>query len=250
VVQTFEAAGGQYISYTPAQTPIRPDRPDALPLYPRWFTRTLHLLSLVITFALKLVVLCALLRAQGKPRAPDAIAEAIAVYKRAIELAPAFALVVLLQWLATLVGFALLVVPGLLAYVWLYFAQYSVVFDDRHSWVALLFSRDLMRGRFFKVAMRVVVFLAVWSGYNSWTATLFVAVSLLLGPVSVITNSIAATIFVLDLMAVAATYVTAAFFIAAGVRLYQDLRAIAAEEASAKVSVPPPTLPLDSSVSA
>ena len=249
VVQTFEAAGGQSVSFIPAQvhpdTPPPPPETSQPPLYPVWFTRILHLLSIAITISLKLVILCALQRMWEKTRGPDLIAEGIAIYRRALRLVPAFALVVLLQWLATIVGFALLVVPGLVVYVWLYFAEYSLVFDGRRSWLALLFSRDLMRGRFFKVALRVVVFLAVWSGYNSWAATVFVAASLLLGPVSVMTNSIAASIFVLDLFAVAATYATVAFFTAAGVRLYQDLGAIA-EEPAAEALAMQPTVPLGS----
>jgi len=245
VVQTFEAAGGQYISFVPAQIPVRPDRPD-IPLYPVWFTRTLHLLLIVFMIALKLVVLCALKRMRDKTRLPDPFAEAIAVYRQAIPLAPAFLLVVVLQWLATAIGFSLLVVPGLLVYVWLYFSQYALVFDDRHGWVALLFSRDLMRRRFFKVAIRVVVFLAVWSGYNSWTASVFVIASLLLGPASVITNSIAATVFLMDLLAVAAAYATTAFFMAAGLRMYEDLRAIVAEHAPAHAVAIQATVPLGS----
>jgi hypothetical protein len=248
VVQTFEAAGGQSVSFIPAQVHPEPSPPPDTsqpPLYPVWFTRILHLLSLAITVSLKLVILCALQRMWEKTRAPDLIAEGIAIYRRALHLVPGFALVVLLQWLATIVGFALLVVPGLVVYVWLYFAEYSLVFDGRRSWLALLFSRDLMRGRFFKVALRVVVFLAVWSGYNSWAATVFVAASLLLGPVSVMTNSIAASIFVLDLFAVAVTYATIAFFTAAGVRLYQDLGAIAEEPAAEAVAMQP-TVPLGS----
>ena len=174
---------------------------------------------------------------------PDPVAEGIAIYRRAIELAPAFALVVVLQWLATLVGFALLVIPGLLAYVWLYFAQYSLVFKDQHSWHALLYSRDAMRGRFFKVAIRLVVFLAVWSGYHSWGVSLFVAVSLLVEPLSVMTDTIAATIFMMDLLFVAASYATAAFITAAGVRMCQDLFPATVEQPAAPV-VLPPTVPL------
>ncbi len=244
VAQTFEGAGGQTIGYSPVQVPMHPERNQGRPIYPVWFYVTLHPLLILITFALKLVVLCALQRIQAKTREADLLSEWLAVYRRAVQLAPAFALVVLLQWLATLVGIALLVVPGLLAYVWLYFTQYALVFDDRHSWFALLFSRDLMRGRFFKVATRVVVFLAVWSGYNSWAATVFIIVSLLLGPVGVMTDSIAATIFMIDLFAVAVTYATVAFFTAAGVRLYQDLCAIVAEEAPAKAVAIQGTVPL------
>jgi len=50
---------------------------------------------------------------------------------------------------------------------------------------------------------------------------------------------------VLDLFAVAATYATVAFFTAAGVRLYQDLGAIAEEPAAEAVAMQP-TVPLGS----
>jgi hypothetical protein len=80
-----------------------------------------------------------------------------------------------------------------------------------------------MRKRFFRVATRILVFLAVWSGYNSWAAGSFVVVSLILGPVGALTGYLWGTIFLVDLGAITVTYVTAAFFTAAGVRLYQDL---------------------------
>ena len=247
LVQTFEGAGGQTISYVPAQA--HPDGPGpGSMIYPIFFFISVNPVLIIITLVLKLVVLCALQRMQAKQREPTLIAEWIAVYRRTIQLAPAFGLIVLLRWLATAVGAVLLVVPGLIVYVWLYFSEYSLVFDDRHSWPALLFSRDLMRKRFFKVAMRIVVFLAVQSGYNSWVAAVFFIASLLLGPVSIMTNSIATTIFFVDLFAVFVTYVTFAFFTAAGVRLYQDLCAIAAEEAPAHVTAMAGTVPLTTTV--
>src|SRR6516225_9060427 len=83
VVQTFEAAGGQTVSFIPAQ--VHPESPppretSQTPLYPVWFTRILHLLSLAITISLKLVILCALQRRWEKVRAPDLIGEGIAIY--------------------------------------------------------------------------------------------------------------------------------------------------------------------------
>jgi hypothetical protein len=50
-----------------------------------------------------------------------------------------------------------------------------------------------------------------------------VIVSLLFGPVGVVTGSIGTTIFVVDFAAIAVSFATAAFFVAAGLRLYQDL---------------------------
>jgi hypothetical protein len=248
VAETFEP-NTQSVSYTvPAQTPMVPERPipPARQLFPSWFTTILHLLFGAITYALNLVVLCALARMQSRTRAPTLAAEALEVYRRALSLAPSFAWIVLLQLLVTVVGFILLVIPGLCAYAFLYFAQYALIFDNQRSWPALLFSRDLMRGRFFKVAMRIVVFLAVWSGYNSWAYGIFIVVSLLLGPVGVVTGLLWATVFLVDLLAVGVTYATAAFFLAAGVRLYDDLTASMHERAKlAEVSMQP-TVPLKS----
>ncbi|HEY6394533.1 MAG TPA: hypothetical protein VIX12_03880 [Candidatus Binataceae bacterium] len=242
VAQTFEPPGGQTISFNsvrPAQTPYAPERnvpPGRQPFSP-WVTTTLHVIFFLLTLAVKLVVLCALARMQTGVREPGLVHEAIAVYARAIRPAPAFALVVVLQLLATAVGFVLLIVPGVLVYVWLYFAPYSLIFDDHHSWPALIFSRDLERGRFFKVATRIVVFLAVWTGYNSWAGGIFIIVSLLLGPVAVLTGSLWFVIFLVDLLGVSVSYATAAFFHTAGARLYQDLNQLAREPAVARVEV-------------
>jgi len=122
------------------------------------------------------------------------------------------------------IGMVLLLMIGALIFAWLYFAQFALIFDDKHSWHALLFSRDLMRKRFFKVATRIVVFLAVWSGYNSWAAGAFVWVSLLFGPVGVVTGFLGATIYLVDLAEIGVSFATVAFLVAAGLRLYQDLR--------------------------
>jgi hypothetical protein len=145
------------------------------------------------------------------------------------------------------VGAVLLVVPGVLAYVWLYFSQYALIFDGRRGWSALLYSRELTRGGFFRVALRIVVFLAVWSGFNSWAGGTFFAVSLLAGWVGLITGALWASIFLVDLLAVAVLYTTLAFLLAAGLRLYEDLRAVAAEQMALGAAAPlPPTAPLPS----
>ena len=122
------------------------------------------------------------------------------------------------------IALVLMIILGALIYTWLYFAQYALVFDGKHSWHALLFSRDLMRKRFFKVATRIVVFLAVWSGYNTWAAGAFVVVSLLFGPVGVVTGFLGTTIFLVGLAEIGVNFATTAFLVAAGLRLYQDLR--------------------------
>ena len=222
---------------------------DQATFLPWWTLLLFHLLLLIVAFWANLVVLCAIRRDRARIKQERIVDEAVAIYREAGGLALGFYWVVFLQILAPLIAFVLLridvTVPdavvlalvylvevavaifAALVYLWLYFARYALVFDGRRSFHGLLFSRDLMRKRFFRVATRIVVFLAVWSGYNSWAAAAFIFVSVVLGPVGALTGYLWATIFVLDLVITAVTYVTAAFFAAAGVRLYQDVRDIA-----------------------
>jgi hypothetical protein len=172
--------GERSVVYVPVQDPSVPGVPapvGPISFWIRFPTQPLHILAFLIALSVNLVVLCELKRMRAGTRAPTPAAEALQVYRNAIPLVPAFFFIRLLQVLAIVVGVVLLIVPGLLAYVWLYFSQYALVFDNRRSWPALLHSRDLMRGRFFKVATRIVVFLAVWSGYNSWVGGAFVVLS-------------------------------------------------------------------------
>lgn len=252
LVETFEPGTTNVAYVTPVQTPYLPQTRSApRPPFPSWLISILHVLSAFITLVgVNLVVLCALRRIQAGERMPRPLDEGIAVYREAAQLFGPFVWVSVLQVVAIAVGAVLLIVPGLLAYVWLYFSQYALVLDSRRSWSALLYSRDLMRGSFFRVAMRIVVFLAFWSGFNSWAGGTFFAVSLLVGSVGLITGALWASMFLVDLLAVAVAYVTIAFLVAAALRLYQDLGAIAAEQgALLSEAVLPPTAPL-SSVSA
>ncbi|MGA9725563.1 MAG: hypothetical protein WBQ86_24105 [Candidatus Binatus sp.] len=247
--------GTQNISYTQADSVDTPSKPAPLvepQPYSAWFTTTLHVIFAVLTLFVTLITLSSLKRIQAGIREPTIIHEAIEVYRRSIRLAPGFIWVTMLQLLAPAAGLfifqmvstympgsmgmwaymalVLMIMLGALVYAWLYFAQYALVFDGKHSWHALLFSRDLMRKRFFKVATRIVVFLAVWSGFNSWAAGAFVVVSLLFGPVGVVTGFLGTTIFFVDLAEIGVNFATTAFLVAAGLRMYQDLRAPQAAE--------------------
>jgi hypothetical protein len=249
VAQTFEQPGAQNISYVqPAQTPMAPDKhaPLAEPQpYAPWVTTVLHWIVGLLTLLVTLITLCALERIQAGTRKPAIFGEAVEVYRRATQLAPAFIWVTILQLLAPALGIfmfqsavaylsnsmgvlmytvlVMMIIVGALIYVWLYFAQFALVFGGKHSWHALLFSRDLMRKRFFKVATRIVVFLAVWSGFNSWAWGTFVVVSLLFGPVGVVTGFLGTTFYLVDLAEIAVNFATLVFLLAAGLRLYQDL---------------------------
>ena len=244
------APGAQNINYVQAESVDAPVKPAPLqepqPFSP-WVTTALHLILLPLLSALvTLVTMCSLKRIQGGVREPAIIGEAIEVYRQSIPLVPGFIWVTILQLAAPAAGLfmflelsayvyesigvgaylvlVLMIVLGALVYAWLYFAQYALIFDGKHSWHALLFSRDLMRKHFFRVATRIVVFVAVWSGYNSWAAGAFVVVSLLFGPVGVVTGFLGTTIFLVDLAQISVNFATTAFLVAAGLRLYQDLR--------------------------
>ena len=245
---TFEQ-GTQNISYVQeAQTPVAPNKSAPLqepqPFSP-WVTTALHLIFGLILLLVTLITLCALKRIQAGTRQPGVFGEGIEIYRQSIRLGPAFLWVTFLRLLAPAIGLFLfqgaitrlandmgvlmyvvlvmMIIVGALIYVWLYFAQFALIFDGKRSWSALLFSRDLLRKRFFKVATRIVVFLAVWSGFNSWAAGTFVVVSLLFGPVGVVTGFLGTTIFLLDLAEIGVHFGTVVFLIAASLRLYQDL---------------------------
>jgi hypothetical protein len=234
-------------------------------------TISLHVVFLLIWLMVGLVVLCGLVRKDSQARAPTAIAEAIEVYKRVIQATPAFLWISLLQFLVIAAACAIfmiplillhlvvfgtlaidpyviipLLIPGLLVVLVLYFCKIALVFDGMHSWPALLHSRELERGRFLKVAMRIVVFFAVWSGYNSWASGAFLVASILLGPVGAVTGYVWSVVFVLDLLSVGVAYFTTVFFVAAGVRLYQDLTALRQEQAVVANAPLPSTAPLPS----
>jgi hypothetical protein len=256
------APGAHNVGWRLVQAPYVPAA-DQATFLPWWTLLLFHLLLIIVAFWANLVVLCTIRRDRAGIKQEQIADEAVAIYQEAGGLALGFYWIVFLQILAPLIAFVLLrvdfAVPdavvlalvyivevavtifAALVYLWLYFARYALVFDGRRSLHGLLFSRDLMRKRFFRVATRIVVFLAVWSGYNSWAAAAFIFVSVILGPVGALTGYLWATIFILDLVITAVTYVTAAFFAAAGVRLYQDVREIAsstAQVATAEITTP------------
>jgi hypothetical protein len=241
--------GSQNISYTQVDSVDTPSK--VLPMqapqpFSPWVTWTLHRLVALLTLLVTLITLSALKRIHAGIREPTFIHEVFEVYRGSIRLAPGFIWVTILQLLVPGLGLflfqeassfmpgsigvwayialVLMIMLGAILYAWLYFAQYALIFDGKHSWHALLFSRDLMRKRFFKVAMRIVVFLAIWSGYFAWGAGAFVVVSLLFGPVGVVSGFLATSIFLADLVQISIEFAATAFVVAAALRLYQDLR--------------------------
>jgi hypothetical protein len=245
--------GSQNISYTHRVSYTQVDEADSPskkpPLqepqpYPAWLLNTINLLVIPFIGSLvTLVTLCSLKRIQANVREPSIVGEVIAVYQHAIRIVLGFIWITILQLalpevtsllfevskgyeLIAIVyfGLLLLIILSGLIYAWLYFAEYALVFDDRHSFHALLFSRDLMRKRFFKVVIRILVFIAFLWGYTSLAGVGFWVVSKFLGPVGAMTGFLTATIFMIDVCGISVSFASVAFVVTASLRLYQDLR--------------------------
>jgi len=241
-------SGGQSVIYNharPVQEPYAPEKDQKPDKYPPWLIETLYLVSLVILEVTILVTLCTLMRMRAGQREATDMGEAVAILKRSTEMAPAFLWVSLLRltpifvfWMVGLIhfyasGFGAIIVylffiamaAGVaLSYMWLYFAQYALIFGARRSFHALLFSRDLLRKRFFQVSLRITVFLIVWWGYFSFAWTVPDVAAKLFFPIGLaLTGSISGAIVVFYLLGVVIAFGTSAFFTAAGLRLYQDL---------------------------
>jgi len=250
VAERFGAPGTRHVSLQLAQS-------DALaaqagPHFSGWELMALGALTLALTILSFLVVMCSIRRNAQGAASNDWLTEAWATWRDVIALAPGFGWIVLLQlgppvfawalwsftwwatpwWLAVMLYvFQLgILFLGALWFLWLYFAGYALVFHNERGFHALLFSRDLLRKRFFRVGMRIVVFLAVWSGYYSWAGFAFVAASWVLGPLGAATGYFWSIFFIVELLAVAVTFVMITFFVSAGYRLYRDLVEIAGTE--------------------
>jgi len=258
---------GQSVAYIPAQEPYA-----ALariePLVPLWVTRTLHVLFVVLTAVTVVLVLCALKWIREARDTVTPLDSTLQIYRRSLtrllpftwlyvlQLIAALPMVIWVNWvnstvpLLLAVPVVLLIVPGFLAAVWLSVAQYALVFDGYRTWLALFYGRELLRGRFIKVTVRIVVFLAVWSGYNSWAGGFFLALSLLLGLLGAFAGALWVGVFLADFLSVSVVFATTAFFFAAGSRLYEDLKSSASAAAVSMVEGPvSPTGPLQSAAS-
>jgi hypothetical protein len=257
------------VSYAPADSadsPAKPPLQEPQPYAP-WVIYVFNQLFGVIASLVTLITLSSLKRTQAGLREPSIVGEAIAVYRDATKLIPGFIWITFLQFIVPdttsflvsmssgyqlnvllYFGLLLMIILSALVYAWLYFAQYALIFEGKRSFHALLFSRDLMRKRFFKVATRIAVFVSYWLGYTSLAGDAFIVVSRLLGPVGEVFGFLGTTVFVFDLCGIAVNFGIAALVIAASLRLYQDLRESqlgAAEQVdSVAQSAMQPTAPL------
>lgn len=82
-------------------------------------------------------------------------------YREALRFVLSYIFIALLTALAVFGGFILLVIPGIIFMVWFSFAPYVLINEEKRGTEALSRSRELVRGRFWQVALRLLVIGAI-----------------------------------------------------------------------------------------
>lgn len=97
-----------------------------------------------------------------------------ALGRRSWRLVPHVLIAVILAFLIIVGGTLLLLIPGLVFWVWYGFVQQETILHKQRGWNALASSHDLVRGRFWPVAWRLVAGpLFILLGYVFLIALLF-----------------------------------------------------------------------------
>ncbi|MFH1253083.1 MAG: hypothetical protein V1664_02000 [Candidatus Uhrbacteria bacterium] len=73
------------------------------------------------------------------------------------QILPSVVFVALLEALVILGGFILLIVPGIIFWVWFSLSQMAAILDNKKGTAALSFSRELVRGKFWPVLWRLLI---------------------------------------------------------------------------------------------
>jgi len=81
------------------------------------------------------------------------------IYESAFRKIPSYFIVALLAGLITVIGFILLIIPGIIFAVWYAFAVYINVLEDKNNkgWQALKSSKELVAGRWGKTFWRLIL---------------------------------------------------------------------------------------------
>lgn len=112
------------------------------------------LLNLIQAFLWLWIIIILVKMAQGWiNKKPIADEKAMSL---AWQLVVPLAIVAVIQAIVFAGGLLLLIIPGLIFFVWFAFAQLAVILDNQRDIKALSFSRDLSRGRFWFVAWKLV----------------------------------------------------------------------------------------------
>ncbi len=77
-----------------------------------------------------------------------------------------------LWWVLILVGFVitgslfLLIIPGIMFFVWFLFSTYSCIYERKNGMNALMYSRDLIQGYWWRTFLRILLLLVLLVGIN------------------------------------------------------------------------------------
>ena len=83
----------------------------------------------------------------------------IQAMKDGITLLPMFIVTALLFYVSLIIGFTLLIIPGIILFVWFSFWQFSYVLRGKGAVAALLYSKSLVDGDFVRVFLNI---LGIW----------------------------------------------------------------------------------------
>lgn len=82
-------------------------------------------------------------------------------YREALRFILSYIFITILTALAVVGGLILLIIPGIMFMVWFSFAPYVLINEEKRGTEALSRSRELVRGRFWQVAVRLLLLVAI-----------------------------------------------------------------------------------------
>ena len=102
----------------------------------------------------------------------------IQAMKDGAQMLPMFVVTAILYYLSLVVGFALLIIPGIILFVWFHFWQFSFVLRGKGAVSGLMYSKNIVEDNFVRVFLYVVglwIFMYVMNNYGIGLIADFVA---------------------------------------------------------------------------
>ncbi len=102
----------------------------------------------------------------------------IQAMKDGANMLPMFAVTAILYFVSLMIGFALLIVPGIVLYVWFHFWQFSYVLRGKGAVSGLMYSKSIVDDNFVRVFLNIVgitIFMYLMTSYGIGLIADFVA---------------------------------------------------------------------------
>lgn len=87
-------------------------------------------------------------------------------FGRGLSLFLSYAWITFLIGIVVMLGFILMIIPGIIFWIWFAFAEFVLIKENLKGTQALSRSRELVRGRFFDVLIRIIIIVALASAIN------------------------------------------------------------------------------------